>query len=66
MGRCDPNWIIILFVIHLDAFRVEKVEELAHGTVFTGGTQFGEMGSETFGERFEASYDVFGGKTLLL
>jgi len=24
MGRCDPDWIIILFFIHLDALRVEK------------------------------------------
>jgi hypothetical protein len=24
MGRYDPNWIIVLFVIYLDAFRVEK------------------------------------------
>ena len=28
MGRCDPYLIIILFVFHLDAFRVEKVEEV--------------------------------------
>lgn len=34
----DLNWIIILFYIHLDTFGVEKVEESAHGTLFTGGT----------------------------
>ena len=43
MGRCDMDWIIFFF-IHLDAFGVEKVEELAHGTVFTDGTQFGKNG----------------------
>jgi len=36
MRRCDPNWIIIFLLIHLNAFGVEKVEELAHRTVFTG------------------------------
>ena len=59
MGRCDPDWIIILFAIHLDAFGMGKVEESAHETVFTGGTHFGKIGSETFREHFEASNDVF-------
>ena len=45
MGRCDPNWITILFVIHLNALRVEKVEESPHMTVFSGETQFYEMRS---------------------
>ena len=44
MGRCDPHWIIILFVIHLDAFTVEKVEELGFKTIFIGMTQFGKTG----------------------
>jgi len=61
MGRCDPNWIIILFFIHLDAFGVEKVEESAHGTIFTDGTQFGKTRFETFQENFDASNDVFWG-----
>jgi len=38
---------------------VEKVEELAHGTIFTGETQFGKTRFETFRECFEASNDVF-------
>jgi len=50
---------MILFFIHLDAFGVEKVEELAHVTVFTGGTQFGKTRFETFREHFEASNDIF-------
>lgn len=29
MGRCDLDWIIILFSIPLNAFRVGKMEELA-------------------------------------
>ena len=32
------NWIIILFFIHLNEFGVKKVEQLAHGTIFTGRT----------------------------
>ena len=59
MGRCDQDWIIILFIIHLDAFRMENVKESSHRNLFTGGTQFGKLGSEIFRERFEASNDVF-------
>ena len=62
----DPNWIIILFVIHIDAFRVKKLEESTHGTVFTDESQFGETRSETFPKCFEASNEIFGGKTLKL
>ena len=52
------NWIIMFFVIHLDAFGVEKVDESSHGTIFTSGTQFGETGSETFQVHFEASNNL--------
>jgi len=55
----DQYWIIILFLIHLDVFKVEKLEELANKIVFTDKTQFGKMGPETFRERFEASNDIF-------
>ena len=48
MERCDPNWIIILFVIHLDAFVVEKLEESSHEVFFIGMTQFSETTSQTF------------------
>ncbi len=34
MGRCDLNRIIILFSIHLDAFKVETPEELAYNNSF--------------------------------
>ena len=27
MGRCDVDWIIILFFIHIYALKVEKLEE---------------------------------------
>ena len=54
MGRCDLDWIIVLFFIHLDAFRVKKVEESTHETIFTDMTQFAETRSETFQDRFEA------------
>lgn len=59
MGRCDPNWIIILLVIYLDAFGVENVDESSQGIVFTGGTHFGKMRSKTFQQHFEASNEVF-------
>ena len=50
-----------IFFIYIDAFLVEKVDESAHGVVFTGGTQFGKTGFEAFREQFEASNDVFWG-----
>lgn len=50
----DLDWIIILFFIYLCAFKVEKVEELAHKTLFTGGTKFSKLWSKTFRECFEA------------
>jgi len=55
----DLDSIIILFFIHLDAFRVEVVEESTHGTVFINWTQFGKTRSRTFQECFEASNDTF-------
>ena len=58
MGRCDLNWIIILFSIHLDVFGVEKREESTHETFFTEKTQFGETKSKTLWECFEASNDI--------
>ena len=64
MGRCDPNWIIMLFVIHLDAFGVEKLEDSTHETIFTSRTQFGKTHSETFYKSFEVLNNFFGGKTL--
>lgn len=54
------------FFIHIYAFKVEKMEESAHGAIFTSGIQFGKMGSETFRENFEASNDVIFVKKLLL
>jgi len=66
MGRCDLNWVIILFFIYLDALGLEKVEESTHRTVFSGGTQFGEVGFETFWEHFEASNEFFRGKSFPL
>lgn len=58
------DWIIILFVIHLDAFKVAKIEKLAYISSFNGRTQFEDLGSETFQSQFQALNDVFGGKTL--
>lgn len=57
----DPNWIIILFFIHLDVFKEEKLEEPACGNNFVNGTQFGELGSETFYGHFEDLNGYFWG-----
>jgi len=48
MRSYDPYWIIILFVIDLNAFRVEKLEKSALRSSFSGGTLFRQLGSETF------------------
>jgi hypothetical protein len=37
MGRYDPDWINILFVIYLDAFRVEKLEESTCKVILVAG-----------------------------
>lgn len=42
------------------------MEESAHGTVFTGGNQFGKTRSETFQKCFVASNVILGGKNLSL
>lgn len=34
MGVYDLDWMSIFFFIHLDAFKVEKVEESMHKTIF--------------------------------
>lgn len=46
--------IIILFVIHIDAFEVEKLEESTCRTIFPSKSKFGEFGSETFCRHLEA------------
>lgn len=38
VGEPNPDWIIIFFFIHINAFRVEKEEESSHGTAFSSGT----------------------------
>lgn len=43
--------------------RSGKVEESAHETIFSSGTQIGKTGFETFQERFEASNKIFWDKT---
>ena len=45
--------------MHLNAFKVEKMEESSHRTIFTGDTHFGNLRSETSRQYFEASNDVF-------
>ena len=58
------NWVIIFFFIHIDAFRVEKLEESTHKAIFTDGIQFDKLGFETFVEHFEASKTFFWGVKL--
>jgi hypothetical protein len=55
------DWIIILFVIYLDAFRVEKIGGISLQGHFSGKSQLGKLGSETFQSHFEALNDVFWG-----
>ena len=52
--KVNPYYIVIFFFIHLDSFKVRKLEESANGMIFTSGTQFHEMRSKTFWESFEA------------
>jgi hypothetical protein len=55
------DWIIILFFIYLDAFRVEKIGGINLQGHFSGRSQFGKLGSRTFQSHFEALNDVFWG-----
>jgi hypothetical protein len=48
MGRYDPYWIIILFFIYLDPFRVEKIGGINFQGHFSGRSQFGKLGYGTF------------------
>jgi hypothetical protein len=57
----DLDWIIILFVIYLDPFRVEKIGGINLQGHFSGRSQFGKLGSGTFRGHFEASNDIFWG-----
>jgi len=52
-----PNWIIVLFFFHIDAFKVEKVEEKSHKT-----TKFGEFKCEIFRDHIKASNAAFWSK----
>lgn len=60
----DPDWIIILIFIHINAFRVEKVEDSIHKTILINVSQFGKLRFKTFRMQFEASNNIFGGKKL--
>jgi hypothetical protein len=53
------HWIIILFVIYLDAFKVEKNGGIILQGHFSGRPQFGKFGFKTFWSHFEALNDVF-------
>jgi hypothetical protein len=57
----DPTWIILLFVIHLDAFKVEKIGGINLHGHFSGRSEFGKLGFEAFLSHFEASNDIFWG-----
>jgi hypothetical protein len=57
----NPGWIIILFVIYLDAFKVEKIGGISLQGHFSDRSQFGKLGSISFQSHFEALNDAFGG-----
>jgi hypothetical protein len=42
------DWIIILFFIYPDAFRVETLEESACGVILLVGPSLKKLGSRTF------------------
>lgn len=47
------------FFLHLDAFKMKKLEESTHETLFTRRTQFVKFGSKTLSKNFEALNDNF-------
>jgi len=63
MGRYDLEWIIILFLIYLDAFKEGKIQGINLQGNFSGRSEFGKLGFETFWSYFEASNNIFGVKT---
>jgi hypothetical protein len=46
------DWIIILFFIYHDAFRVKKIGGISLQGHFSGKSQFGKLGSGTFQGHF--------------
>jgi hypothetical protein len=61
MERYDPDWITILVFIYLDPFKVEQNGGIIFQGHFSGMSQFGKLGSETFLGHFEESNDIFWG-----
>jgi hypothetical protein len=53
--------ITILFFIYIDAFGVEKIGGINLQGHFSGRSQFGKLGFETFWGHFEASNKNFWG-----
>lgn len=64
MWRYDMEWIIILILIYINVFRVEKWRNQLM-TIFTWGSHFGELGSIIFWKQFEILNDTFHGFKLL-
>jgi hypothetical protein len=56
------DWAIILFVICLDAFRVEKIGGINLQGHFNDKSHFGKLGFKTFLIHFEALNDLFWGQ----
>jgi hypothetical protein len=61
----DLDWIIVLFSIYLDAFRVETIGGINLQGHFKGRSELGKLGFETFQSHFEASNDMFWGQEFL-
>ena len=57
--KLDPHWIIILFGIHLDAFKVENLEESTYISSYISGTQFEELDSKTCQGHFVTLNNAF-------
>jgi hypothetical protein len=63
--QIDLDWIIILFVIYLDAFSEEKIGGISLQGHFSGESQFGKLVSKTFWAILRHQTTIFGVKTFL-
>jgi hypothetical protein len=63
MGRYDLDWIIILFFIYHNYFRVETYGGIVLKGHFSARSQFGKFGSGTFWSHFVELNGIFWGSS---
>jgi hypothetical protein len=66
MGRYDLDWIIILFFIYLDAFRVEKLEESTCRVILVVGPNLENWGLKPSRAILRHKNDIFFWSKILL